>query len=32
MLEDIVRDPSDEQMKEALGLVAAIRTGHPLTR
>ena len=25
MLEDIVRDPSDEQMKEALGLVAAIR-------
>src|SRR6267143_1703490 len=25
MLEDIVRDPTDEQMKEALGLVAAIR-------
>ena len=25
MLEDIVRAPSDEQMKEALGLVAAIR-------
>ena len=25
MLEDMVRDPSDEHMKEALGLVAAIR-------